>query len=334
MIFSIQLLTALVLDLSFGDPKCLPHPVRYIGLVCKRSERILRKPAFPFSLKIKGVILFFITVTIVMVTLWILFSFLSCISSASLVVAGVFFLYLSIAVGDLLKHSRVVYTAIIVKNLHKARSDVAMLVGRDTDDMKETDICRACIESVAENLVDGITAPIFWAVAFAFWGSFFSIDPLITAVYGAYLYKAVNTMDSMIGYKNIEYMDFGRFAARVDDLFNFLPARITGIFVVFGAVIIGLDFKRSFNVLLKDRLKSSSPNSGHTEAAVAGALNIQLGGTSSYFGISTAKPFIGEGLENPCDADILKANQLVLTTALMFICFCIVIYNLAILWLV
>lgn len=332
MIFSIQLLTALVLDLLFGDPKWFPHPVKYIGFVCKRSEIILRKPAFPFSLKIKGAILFFINVIVVMVTLWIMFSFFFWINSGTMVV-GVVLLYLSIAIGDLLKHSRVVYIAIKVKNLHKARSDVAMLVGRDTGDMTENDICRACIESVSENLVDGITAPIFWAVVFAFLGSLFSINPLIAAVYGAYLYKAVNTMDSMVGYKNLEYMDFGRFAARVDDLFNFLPARISGIFVVFGAAVIGLDFKRSFNVLLKDRLKSSSPNSGHTEAAVAGALNIQIGGTSSYFGVSTAKPFIGEGLANPCGADILKANQLILTAALMFTCFCIIIYNLARLWL-
>ena len=327
MLFTSQLLFALVLDLIFGDPNWLPHPVRYIGWICSRTETIIRKEVFTFRLKLKGAITFLITVCIVVFSIWLLFRLSSEVHTVLTMVVAVILLYSSIAVGDLLKHSKKVYAEVHKNDLKKARFAVAMLVGRDTEAMGEEDICRGCIESVAENLVDGITAPLFWAVLFASIALLFSLEPLIYAVYGGYLYKTVNTMDSMFGYKNSKYLEFGWFAARTDDYFNFLPARISGMCVVLGAFILGLDYKRSLSVLKNERFNSSSPNSGHTEAAVAGALNRQLGGDASYFGVPTTKPLIGKGFGKTGATDILRTNKLVIVSALIFLIGCIFIYN-------
>ncbi len=204
--------------------------------------------------------------------------------------------------------------------MQKARNEVAKLVGRDTGDLDETEIVRACIESVAENLVDGVTAPIFWALTASLFAPLVAIEPIFGATLGVVFYKAVNTMDSMYGYKNRQYLEFGWFAARFDDYANYLPARISGLCVVAAAFLLGYDARSSAHIFFRDRLKSTSPNSGHTEASFAGALGVRLGGASSYFGKVVNKPLIGKESRVAVTFDIIKSNRLVVAgTGVFFI---------------
>ena len=194
-----------------------------------------------------------------------------------------------------------------------------MIVGRDTRDMNQTDVARACIESVSENIVDGVTAPLFWVIIGPAILSAYGFDVLLSALFCGYFYKSVNTMDSMLGYKNERYRQFGYVAAKLDDLVNFIPSRISGICVVTAALLLGYNYKQSYIILHRDRLKTSSPNSGHTEAAFSGALGVKLGGAASYDGMTIEKPYIGKTFGDPCHSDILKANKLAVMTVACFI---------------
>jgi adenosylcobinamide-phosphate synthase len=211
-----------------------------------------------------------------------------------------------------------------------ARKQVGMIVGRDTDQLDRAGIVRACVESVAENMSDGIIAPLFWAVTGAACGQYFNGNPVVWGTTAAMLYKAVNTMDSMFGYKNERYLQFGSCAARLDDAVNFFPARISGIFLVLAAFlcrpVCRSDVKNSFRVLVRDRQRHSSPNAGWPEAAMAGALGIQLGGESSYFGKSTEKPTIGDAVTSPHARHIFQANTLVLTASFLCLIFFAALY--------
>ena len=201
-----------------------------------------------------------------------------------------------------------------------------MMVGRDTGDLDEAEVSRACIESVSENLVDGITAPLFWALIASLAAPRLGLPAVICAAFGYGAYKAVNTMDSMYGYRNERYIEFGSCAARIDDGFNFLPARLSGVCVIAAALLPGYDARRAARVFRTDRLKSSSPNSAHTEAAVAGALGVRLGGPSSYFGKTTAKPYLGDGLRVAERADIPRTNRLVVASAALFYLLCFAVH--------
>jgi adenosylcobinamide-phosphate synthase len=182
-----------------------------------------------------------------------------------------------------------------------------MIVGRDTAALDEAGVARATVESVAESMVDGVTAPLFFAV--------------LGGPVGAMLYKAINTMDSMFGYKNERYRAFGWAAARLDDLANFLPARLTSLMIPAAAFLLRLDAKGALFILLRDRRKHASPNSGHTEAAVAGALGVQLGGPSPYFGRMVEKPTLGEAVRSIEPQDILRANRLMLLSSAITLLF-------------
>ncbi|MCI5121425.1 MAG: cobalamin biosynthesis protein, partial [Candidatus Electrothrix sp. AUS4] len=195
---------------------------------------------------------------------------------------------------------------------------------RDTDQLDTAGIVRACVESVAENMSDGIIAPLFWAVIGAVLGQIIADSSVIWGVTAAMLYKAVNTMDSTFGYKNERYLQFGSCPARLDDAVNFLPARLSGTALVLAASLCGCDVKNSFHILIRDRRNHSSPNAGWPEAAMAGALRLQLGGTSSYFGELLKKPTIGNALEIPEAHHILLANRLVVLASLL----CLLLFSL------
>ncbi|MCW5207425.1 cobalamin biosynthesis protein CobD, partial [Desulfobulbus sp. US2] len=238
---------------------------------------------------------------------------------------AILILYTTVAARDLIRHSGQVLNALTI-DLETARKKVRMIVGRDTEQLDEAGIVRACVESVAENMSDGIVAPLFWAVIGAAFGQYLSGSPVIWGTTAAMLYKAVNTMDSMFGYKNERYLQFGSCAAQLDDVVNFLPARISGLFLVLAALtcrpVCRSDMKNSFRVLMRDRQQHSSPNSGWPEAAMAGALGIQLGGESSYFGKPAEKPTIGDSFITPQAHHISQANTLVLTaSSLCLLCF-------------
>jgi len=321
MSFLLVLFLACLLDLLLGDPRWFPHPVRIIGRVALLAESWTRK--LPINAHNSGRLAVLIVLCSTGGVCLGLFFLLSFASQPFFLLGAILILYTTVAARDLIRHSSQVLNALAI-DLETARKKVRMIVGRDTDQLDEAGIVRACVESVAENMSDGIVAPLFWAVIGAAFGQFLSGSPVIWGTTAAMLYKAVNTMDSMFGYKNERYLQFGSCAARLDDVVNFLPARISGLSLVLAAChpACRSDMKNSFRVLMRDRQQHSSPNSGWPEAAMAGALGIQLGGESSYFGKPAEKPTIGDSFISPQAHHIFQANTLVLTaSSLCLLCF-------------
>jgi adenosylcobinamide-phosphate synthase len=320
MSYFLYLFSAIGLDLLLGDPPWLPHPVRAIGRLCAWSEKLTR--SMFTNLYLAGMTTVFIVLSTTGVMVLLLLQAASSLSPYFGVMIAIILLYTTIATRDLLHHSNAVYEQLQPHgSLAKAREAIAQIVGRDTNDLTAAGITKACVETVAENMVDGITAPLFFAVVSSLAAPLVNMTPIECSVIGAFLYKAVNTMDSMIGYKNEKYRHFGKFAAKLDDAVNFLPARLSGLCVIIAAFFLKLDYREAARVFFRDRLHHASPNSGHTEAATAGALGLRLGGPSSYFGKIVEKPFIGDGLRDPVPEDIQKANRLMLTGSFIFILF-------------
>jgi len=317
MIYSLQLLGALLLDALIGDPPWYPHPVRTMGLVCSWSEKVWR--AICSNMYLAG----FLTVMTVLCATGAAVSLVLFIGSSLSPLAesavAVVLLYTTVAARDLLRHSNDVYVQLMQGSLENGRTAVARIVGRDTENLDRDGICRATIETVAENMVDGITAPLFFAVFAGCFAPILHLAPISCSVFGAFMYKAVNTMDSMIAYKNDRYIQFGRVAARLDDVLNFLPARISGVCLIVAAIFLRLDYRNAARVFLRDRRKHSSPNAGHTEAAAAGALNVRLGGPSFYFKSIVEKPYIGDSAAEPVPEDIKRINLLVIVGSLIFL---------------
>lgn len=322
MSFLQPLFLASLFDLLFGDPRWFPHPVRIIGKVALLAESFTRK--LPVNLSIGGMLAVLIVLCSTGGTCLALFFMLSYAPPLFFLLGAAFLLYTTLAARDLLTHAKQVVAALAVQDIEQARVRVGMIVGRDTDQLDTAGIVQACVESVAENMSDGIIAPLFWSIIAASFSEFFnellgnSINSIVWGVTAAMLYKAINTMDSMFGYTNERYLVFGSCAARLDDLVNFFPARITGCSLVLAAFICGYDMKTSFYILKRDRQQHSSPNAGWPEAAMAGALNIQLGGVSSYFGKRSEKPTLGDPLLPPEPHHITQATTLVATAS--FLC--------------
>jgi len=317
--YTLQVLTAIAGDFVFGDPRFLPHPVRLIGRLCTFTEEQTRSaiagPAMAGALTVVAVLL--ATGLTLALALW------ACAVVSPLVadIVAVFLFYTSVAAHDLASHSRAVYRRLVADDLDGARQAVAMIVGRDTTQLDRQGVCRAAVETVAENAVDGVTAPLFWGIGASLLAVPGSASPIVLTAIGALLYKAVNTMDSMFGYKNEKYLQFGRTAARLDDLANFLPARLTPVFLVLAAAIQRLDWRAALRICRRDRLRHASPNSGHPEATVAGALGVRLGGPSVYFGTIVDKPWLGDDRRAIDAEDILRTNRLMYLGALLFAIF-------------
>lgn len=305
MIGPLEFILAFCMDLAIGDPQWLPHPVRIIGKAISNTERFLRGHfSTPQEEKLAGIILVLIivvpvfTVTLLLhkAILWVSYNFFMLLGMLLLI----YLIASTIAVRELLTAAKLVIESVKDGSLEAAQCKLSMIVGRDTANLSEEDILRATIETLAENLSDGIIAPVFYL----------SVGGLPAAV----TYKAINTMDSMVGYKNERYRHFGRAAARLDDLANYIPARISG-FVIIASVFIITLFKdaknaisvagRSWKIMFRDGKKHSSPNSGVPEAAMAGGLGVCLGGPSSYGGAISEKPFIGDLINR----DYLSASE-------------------------
>lgn len=319
MPFELLLLIAIVLDLIFGEPKWIVHPVQIIGGIANKAEKLFRS-IVPHEIW-SGAITFFATFSISVGCVTFLLFIADHYSNFLQTIIAIVFLYLFIAIKDLLRHSRAVYKALTISDLDKARKAVGRIVGRDTGNMDTKDVCQACIETVAENFVDGIAAPLFWAIVFSLASPLIPMSSISLAAIGMTTYKTINTMDSMFGYKNTNYYRFGRVSARVDDIANFIPARLSGLCIVAGAFILGHNYRNSFRILRRDRLNHASPNAGHPEAAVAGALGIRLGGPAKYFGKTVEKPHIGKALVSISAQQILQVNTLILTSTFVFIVF-------------
>ncbi|MDE7278229.1 MAG: adenosylcobinamide-phosphate synthase CbiB, partial [Oscillospiraceae bacterium] len=279
-----------------------PHPIRLIGTLIARLEKSVRK-GFASNLCTGGIILSVIVLTIsTAVPFIILFAFYK-INLWLVISAESIMCYYLIAPKCLCDESMKVYRAINGNDIEKARKAVSMIVGRDTDKLDKTGIIKAAVETVAENTSDGVTAPIMYiSVGGAAFGFF---------------YKAVNTMDSMIGYKNEKYADIGKFAAKLDDFLNFIPSRLTALIMIFSAYLFKFNGKNAFKIWRRDRRKHASPNSAQTESVCAGALEIQLAGDAYYFGVLHKKDFIGDNIRPVENEDIRRANRLMYCTSVI-----------------
>lgn len=310
MVSATQVLLAGALDLLIGDPRWLPHPVRLIGRAISACEGFLRKfCSTPGAERGAGALLVIAIVVPVYLLAALLVDLLDGLEHPGAAVIGsmfiVFLIATTIAARELIHSVKRVVASIGDGELESARRAVSMIVGRDTKSLDENGVLRAAIETLAENLSDGVVAPLLYLSAGGL--------PLALA------YKAVNTLDSMVGYKNDRYRYFGWAAARLDDLANYVPARITGMLIVVSLYLYTLaqrtgsaaeETKKAFSVMLRDGRNHTSPNSGVPEAAMAGALRIQLGGPSMYGGVVYEKPFIGD--RGPDDYLMASRKALVL----------------------
>lgn len=294
---------AYFLDIMLGDPQWPYHPVRLIGIFIGKLESLLRR--LPIYERISGILL---TVVIVSSTFFISLVAID-ISGYGCVLweafAGATILYFSIAIKSLADEAKKVMTALKEHDLIKARKALSMIVGRDTAHLNEEHIIRACVETIAEGSVDGILSPLFYS--------------FIGGPGAAMAYRAVNTLDSMVGYKNENYLRFGWASARLDDVANYIPARISAFLIPVAALFCGYSFKNSFKIVCRDGRKHESPNSGIPEAAMAGALSIQLGGPSTYQGEIVEKPFIGDAINKLTVKSIEAAVRIVHVTTLLFL---------------
>ncbi len=316
----IAMVAGFALDAALGDPHGWPHPVKLIGKQIELEEGLVRKYVLPEAEeagsawpldraqteRLGGVA---ITADVVLAAPLVAFGALKLcerIHPALALGAEAVLCYQLIAARSLRDESMKVHEALEAGDLDGARAAVGMIVGRDTDKLDEAGVARAAVETVAENVSDGVVAPLLFMAA--------------AGAPGAAFYKAANTLDSMIGYKNERYLNMGWAAAKLDDVLNFVPARLSGALMCGAAKLVGLDASGAWRVFKRDRLNHSSPNSAHTEAACAGALGVQLGGGNYYFGNYVEKPTIGDDARPVEAVDIKRANKLMYATAGLGLC--------------
>jgi len=297
---------AVVADLVVGDPRWLPHPVVYIGRLISWLETVLRRMIR--NERAVGVLLLLLTVFITVFLTWLMLYACWTLSSLMGFVMAVFLSATCLAARSLHAESAVVAQELDAGDVAAARQRLSWIVGRDTDNLDESEIWRALIETVAENTSDGVITPMFWLT--------------IGGPVAGMAFKAVSTLDSMVGYKNERYLHVGRASARMDDLLNFIPARLTGLLLIICAPLCGCSLSGGWRIFRRDRRNHPSPNSAHPESAAAGALGIRLGGTSTYGGRVSSKQFIGDPL-NPIDGRAYRGMiRLMYTSALLMALIC------------
>ncbi len=299
---ALPLFAGFILDLIFGDPRRIPHPVRLIGRLIAALEKDVRKH-FSGHLFFGGTLLAVTVLTLsTAISLAIIFVSYSINFWLGTAVESVLTCFI-IAAKDLKKESMNVCRELEKGDIEGARKAVSMIVGRDTQRLDADGIARAAVETVAENTSDGVTAPIIFTALFG--------------ACGGYFYKAANTMDSMIGYKNERYFKIGKCAAKIDDVLNFLPSRITAVIMIFCSFLLGYNAKNALKIWLRDRKKHASPNSAQTESVCAGALELRLAGDAFYFGELHKKEYIGDEIRRIEPQDICRANRLMYLTSVV-----------------
>ncbi len=297
---ALPLLIGFGIDCILGDPHSLPHPIRAIGALITKLEGFIRSHFH--NLKTGGI---FLAATVLLVSSGLpLVILLICyrLHPAAGILAESLMCYYLMAPRCLKTESMKVCRALEAKDMDAAKTAVSMIVGRDTHSLSEPEIIRAAVETVAENTSDGVTAPILYMIFGA---------PL------GFFYKAANTMDSMIGYRNERYAELGYFAAKLDDVLNFIPSRISAIVMIATTALLRMDARRAFRIWRRDRRRHASPNSAQTEAVCAGALGIRLGGNAYYFGTLHQKDWIGDPIRPPETDDIRRANRLMYGTSVI-----------------
>ena len=308
MVLLTAIILGFILDFIFGDPRWLPHPICFIGKLISITEKAVRRfcGEKPEGLLMGGFVLVVIVLTVTFAVPYFILTLAEMYSPVLAFAVETFMFYQIFAMRSLKEASLQVYDALKSGDLQEARKKLSWIVGRDTAELTDEEVAKAAVETVAENTSDGVIAPLF----FMFIGG----APL------AFLYKAINTMDSMVGYKNDKYLYFGRCAAKLDDVANFIPARISGLLMVAAAYFLNMDASGSWRIFKRDRRHHLSPNSAMTEsAAPAGALGIKLGGGHFYFGKWVPKDTIGDEVKKTDAEDIVKMNGLMYMTCILSI---------------
>jgi len=318
MMTLIAIVAGFILDLIFGDPHSLPHPICPIGNLISFLERNLRE-IFGFSnngLLFGGGVLVLVVISTCFALPYALLYLAGMVNPWLAFALETLMFYQIFATKCLRDESMKVYHALQKGDLDEARLMLSWIVGRDTKNLSEAEVTKGAVETIAENTADGIIAPMFYM--------FLGGAPL------AFLYKGINTMDSMVGYKNEKYLYFGRCAAKLDDVANFIPARITGLLMIGAAYFLNLDVQGAWKTFWRDRYNHLSPNSAMTESVAAGALNIQLGGGHFYFGKWVHKDTIGDDIRPVKAEDIVVTNNLLYMTAVLSLILFTLIYLLRI----
>ena len=298
---------AFVIDTIIGDPRTKFHPVVLIGKLISLLERFYYRAEDSNGRK------FFSGAILVLIVLFLTYDAAAALLYLSYYIpwewgrelVAALLLSFTISPQSLAKAGKGIYALLITGDLAEARKKVGWIVGRDTDKLDDSEIARATVETIAENTVDGIISPRLFFV--------------IGGVPLAFLYRAANTMDSMLGYKNEKYLYFGRAAARLDDVLNYIPARLTGLLFVAAASLLGFDAGHAFRMMRRDADKHPSPNGGYAEATVAGALHIRLGGINSYFGKKSFRAYMGEAIEATAPKHIMECIRMMYTATVLFL---------------
>ena len=296
-----QIVIAVAMDLLFGDPRWLPHPVRLMGWLINRAEALARRvlgdnrPA--------GAVMALAVIGVCAACSWGLVWMVGLIHPLGGDIVGIVLIYLSLAARDMVRHSDAVRRCLVAGDLSGGRKAVGMIVSRDAEALDEVGVCRSTVESVAENLVDGVISPLLFAA--------------LAGPVGAVTFKAISTLDSMVGYKDQRYLKLGWASARLDDLVNYIPARLTALFIVMASWALRQRAGRSLAICLRDHALHPSPNAAWSEAAFAGALGIQLGGPTRYDGKMVAHPTLGDACQAIEPIHIRRANHLFMTTVLI-----------------
>jgi adenosylcobinamide-phosphate synthase len=277
----LKILASYLLDLILGDPEISFHPVRIMGLIISREERIVEKICrSPIELRIAGLVMVFFTVIVVYLSTLFIIGIAGKFGEIPKNLCEILLIYTTVSVKGLVDAGRSVLIPLEKSDIEEARRRLSFIVSRDTENLPEREIIRGVLESLSENICDGIVAPLFYA--------FIGGAPL------AMVYKAINTLDSMVGYKREIYIHLGYFPAKTDDIVNFIPARIAGIMIVLSSWFLGYNWRNSLRIFLRDRLNHESPNSAHGMAALSGALGVRLGGPTIYHSEIVYRPYIGD----------------------------------------
>lgn len=308
------IISAFILDLMLGDPYSWPHPVKgmghYITFFQKKSRFKARSKPQQFWLGVS------LCLSLIMLSALLLFLSRKLLHSIHPLLADIWRIYLTyttFSVRMLAFEAKKVYHALETESINAARQQVSMIVGRTTAKLNAGEIAVATIETVAENTSDGFIAPLFYNVLFG--------------IYGGIIYKAINTLDSMVGYQNETYQYFGRFSAQLDDVVNFIPARLTWLLMLLVSLLPHFNYKNAWRIGFRDAKAHKSPNAGFPESVVAGALGIQLGGSHEYHGVEIYKPTIGEAIKKVEATDILKTNQILYFTAGLAMIITVIIFS-------
>jgi adenosylcobinamide-phosphate synthase len=299
-----SLIIGYILDLIVGDPQGYPHPIRLIGKLIENVEKFLRIKCRSREDEIKaGALIWIIVVSAsFIIPFFILFAAAKINLILYIVVESVMCYYI-LAVKSLKDESMKVYYALKNSNIDEAKHYLSFIVGRDVESLGSSSIIKAAVETVAENTADGVIAPMIFI--------------MIGGAPLGFLYKGINTLDSMIGYKNEKYMNVGKFSAIADDVFNFIPARIAALVMILASFILKMDYRNAYKIYKRDRYNHKSPNSAQTESVCAGALNLMLGGNSYYGKTLVEKPTIGDNNREAEAEDIKRANKLMYTTSIL-----------------